>query len=123
MAVFRPFKAVRPLPAFASKVAALTYDVMNSKEAAEMVKDNPYSFLHVDKAEIDLPAGTDLYMPAKPVTVARYFLFNSNGEYSILKTGSTTTSILLFWIQRYSASLMASFFVNWKSEVAVTVRP
>ncbi len=61
MAVFRPFKAVRPLPEFASKVAALPYDVMNSKEAAEMVKGNPYSFLHVDKAEIDLPEGTDLY--------------------------------------------------------------
>lgn len=61
MAVFRPFKAVRPLPEFAAKVAALPYDVMNSKEAAEMVKGNPYSFLHVDKAEIDLPEGTDLY--------------------------------------------------------------
>ena len=61
MAVFRPFKAVRPLPEYASKVAALPYDVMNSKEAAEMVKGNPYSFLHVDKAEIDLPEGTDLY--------------------------------------------------------------
>ncbi len=61
MAVFRPFRAVRPVPEFASKVAALPYDVMNSKEAAEMVKGNPYSFLHVDKAEIDLPEGTDLY--------------------------------------------------------------
>ncbi len=61
MAVFRPFKAVRPVPEFASKVAALPYDVMNSKEAAEMVKGNPYSFLHVDKAEIDLPEGTYLY--------------------------------------------------------------
>ena len=61
MAVFRPFKAIRPIPEFASKVAALPYDVMNSKEAAEMVKGNPYSFLHVDKAEIDLPEGTDLY--------------------------------------------------------------
>ena len=61
MAVFRPFRAVRPNPEFASKVAALPYDVMNSKEAAEMVKGNPYSFLHVDKAEIDLPEGTDLY--------------------------------------------------------------
>lgn len=61
MAVFRPFKAVRPLPGFASKVAALPYDVMNSREAAEMVKGNPYSFLHIDKAEIDLPDGTDLY--------------------------------------------------------------
>lgn len=61
MAVFRPFKAVRPKDEFAAKVAALPYDVMNSREAAEMVKGNPYSFLHVDKAEIDLPAGTDLY--------------------------------------------------------------
>ena len=61
MAIFRPFKAIRPVPEFASKVAALPYDVMNSSEAAEMVKGNPYSFLHVDKAEIDLPEGTDLY--------------------------------------------------------------
>ncbi len=61
MAIFRPFKAIRPVPEYASKVAALPYDVMNSAEAAEMVKGNPYSFLHVDKAEIDLPEGTDLY--------------------------------------------------------------
>jgi uncharacterized protein (DUF1015 family) len=61
MAVFRPFKALRPLPEYADKVAALPYDVMNSEEAAQMVTGNPYSFLHVDKAEIDLPAGTDLY--------------------------------------------------------------
>lgn len=61
MAVFRPFKAVRPKEEFASKVAALPYDVMSSGEAAKEVIGNPYSFLHVDKAEIDLPAGTDLY--------------------------------------------------------------
>ena len=60
MAVFKPFKAVRPVPEYADKVAALPYDVMNSAEAAEMVKGNPCSFLHVDKAEIDLPAGTDI---------------------------------------------------------------
>lgn len=61
MAVFRPFKAVRPTKNFAAKVAALPYDVMSSEEAKEMVSGNPYSFLHVDKAEIDLPDGTDLY--------------------------------------------------------------
>lgn len=63
MAVFRPFKALRPTPEYASRVAALPYDVMNSQEAKEMVQGNPYSFLHVDKAEIDLPEGTDLYSP------------------------------------------------------------
>ena len=61
MAVFRPFKAIRPLPEYADKVAALPYDVMNSEEAAKMVEGNPYSFLHVDKAEIDLPADVDHY--------------------------------------------------------------
>ena len=61
MAVFRPFQAVRPVPALAHKVAALPYDVMNSKEAREMAHGNPYSFLHVDKAEIDLDPSVDIY--------------------------------------------------------------
>lgn len=61
MSVLRPFRAIRPTKENASKVAALPYDVMNSQEAAEMVKGNPISFLHVDKAEIDLPEGTYIY--------------------------------------------------------------
>ena len=63
MATVRPFKAIRPTPALAAQVAALPYDVMNSAEAREMVVGNEHSFLHVDKAEIDLPEGTDLYAP------------------------------------------------------------
>lgn len=59
--IVRPFKAVRPSKERADKVAALPYDVMNSEEARDMVKDNPYSFLHVDKAEIDLPKDVDQY--------------------------------------------------------------
>lgn len=61
MAVFKPFKALRPLPEYAAKVAALPYDVMNSDEARDIAKGNPYSFLHIDKAEIDLPLGMDIY--------------------------------------------------------------
>ena len=61
MSVIKPFRAVRPKKEFASQVAALPYDVMNSHEAREMTVGKPYSFLHVDKAEIDLPEGTDLY--------------------------------------------------------------
>lgn len=61
MSVLRPFKAVRPTKENAEKVAALPYDVMNSNEAREMVKDKPWAFLHVDKAEIDLPEDTYLY--------------------------------------------------------------
>ena len=61
MAILSPFAAVRPVPELAERVAALPYDVMNSEEAREMVKGNPYSFLHVDKAEIDLDPSVDLY--------------------------------------------------------------
>lgn len=61
MAVFRAFKAFRPEKSKQALIPALPYDVMSSDEAREMVKDNPYSFLHIDKAEVDLPLGTDLY--------------------------------------------------------------
>ena len=61
MAVFKSFRAIRPKPEYAHKVAALPYDVMNSDEAREMVKDNPYSFLHVDKAEVDLDESINIY--------------------------------------------------------------
>lgn len=54
MVRIKGFKALRPKLELADKVAALPYDVMTSVEAKEMVKGNPYSFLHVDKAEIDL---------------------------------------------------------------------
>lgn len=64
MSVIRPFSALRPKKEYASAVAALPYDVMNSEEAREKVKDLPYSFIHVDKAEVDLPVGTDIYSDA-----------------------------------------------------------
>ncbi len=61
MSVIRPFKAIRPKAQLAEKVAALPYDVMSSDEAREMVIGNPYSFLHIDKAEIDLDKNINLY--------------------------------------------------------------
>ena len=61
MAVFRAFKALRPTEEKAAAVAALPYDVVNREEAAAIGKENPDSFLHVDRAEMDLPAETDLY--------------------------------------------------------------
>ncbi len=64
MAVVKAFRAFRPVPEKAARVAALPYDVMNSAEAKQMVQGNPYSFLHVDKAEVDFPEGTDVYSEA-----------------------------------------------------------
>ena len=61
MAIIKPFKGIRPVSELASKIAALPYDVMNSDEAREMVADNPYSFLHVDRAEVDLDPSIDVH--------------------------------------------------------------
>lgn len=59
MAVIRPFRAVRPDRDAAPRVAAVPYDVVDTVEARALAAGNPLSFLHVSRAEIDLPAGTD----------------------------------------------------------------
>jgi uncharacterized protein (DUF1015 family) len=61
MPLIRPFAGLRPSPEFADKVVAPPYDVLNSEEAQQRVEGRPWSFLHVSKAEIDLPVGTDPY--------------------------------------------------------------
>lgn len=61
MATVRPFRAIRPEPKYASQVISLPYDVMNRQEAADMAAGNPYSFLHICRAEIDLPQQEDAY--------------------------------------------------------------
>ena len=59
MAVIRPFRAVRPDPAAAPRVAAVPYDVVDVDEARALAAASPLSFLHVSRAEIDLPPGID----------------------------------------------------------------
>ena len=61
MAVIRPFKALRPEKKNAHLVASVPYDVVNRKEAKNLVKDNYLSFLRVTRAEIDLPDNNDPY--------------------------------------------------------------
>ena len=50
----KSFKALRPQPSMADDVIAPPYDVINSREALELAKDRPNSFLHISKPEIDL---------------------------------------------------------------------
>jgi uncharacterized protein (DUF1015 family) len=59
MASIYPFAALRPAPHAAAAVAAVPYDVVNTDEARALADGNPLSFLHVSRAEIDMPAGTD----------------------------------------------------------------
>ena len=62
MTTIKPFRGFRP-SGHADKIACPPYDVLNSAEARQMAAGNEYSFLHVDKPEIDLPEDTDLYAP------------------------------------------------------------
>ncbi len=62
--LFTPIYGIRPAPGRAQEIIAPPYDVMNSDEARELAKGKPLSFLHVSKAEIDLPPGTDPHSEA-----------------------------------------------------------
>ena len=63
MSDIRPFCAVRPNEAFASKIAALPYDVYTRKEAKKEVEKNPLSFLKIDRPETMFPDEMDMYAP------------------------------------------------------------
>lgn len=61
MATIKPFRGIRPPKEIAAKLACLPYDVMNSAEAAQMAEGKECSLLHITRAEIDCPAGTDVH--------------------------------------------------------------
>lgn len=63
MAIIKSFRALRPKPELAKQVASRPYDVLNSDEARIEAKDNPYSFLHITKPEIDLSDKVDIHSP------------------------------------------------------------
>src|SRR6187401_640252 len=71
MAVIVPFAALRPMSSSAARVAAVPYDVVTTEEARALAAREPLSFLHVSRAEVDLPPGTNPYADevyAKAVT-------------------------------------------------------
>lgn len=61
MVTVKPFKGIRPPKNIAAQVACLPYDVMNSEEAARMAQGKQCSLLHITRAEIDCPQGTDIH--------------------------------------------------------------
>jgi uncharacterized protein (DUF1015 family) len=73
MATLRPFRALRPRPADAARVAAVPYDVVTTDEARAQADDNPLSFLRVSRADLELPPGTDPYADAVYEQAAKNF--------------------------------------------------
>jgi uncharacterized protein (DUF1015 family) len=106
MAIVNPFKALRPQPQFAPKVASKPYDVLNSAEAKVEARGNPHSFLHITKSEIDLPEKTDIhsqdvYERAKQnlhAFIQRGVLFREDKEcfyiYQLIMDGRSQTGLV-----------------------------
>ncbi|MDT8428622.1 MAG: DUF1015 family protein [Pseudomonadales bacterium] len=63
MRLIKPFNALRPRQDLARQVAAPPYDVLSREEALEMATGNEYSFLRINKPEIDLDPAIDAYDP------------------------------------------------------------
>jgi len=61
MKLIKPFRGLRPSRELAAKVASHPYDVLNREEAFELAKDNPLSFLHINKPEVDMPTSVDVH--------------------------------------------------------------
>jgi uncharacterized protein (DUF1015 family) len=106
MISIRPFKALRPEAQHAKNVAARPYDVLNSKEAKLEAQDNPNSFLHVTKSEIDLPEDIDIhsqkvYDKAKEnldAFISRKILFHESKAcyyvYQLIMNGRSQTGLV-----------------------------
>lgn len=110
----RAFKGLRPAAEYAAQVASRPYDVLDSDEAREEAKGNPWSFLNVVKPEITLPAGVDHYSPAVYQAGSRNFLelvdtgvFSQDREaclyiYELTMNGRSQTGIVACaWVDDY----------------------
>ena len=71
MTLIRPFAALRPVREHAADVVAPPYDVLSTNEARTRADGRPWSFLHISRAEIDLPEGTDPCAAEVYTTAAR----------------------------------------------------
>lgn len=80
MATIYPFRALRPVPTLAAKVASVPYDVVDRDEAQQLAANNPHSFLHVTRPEIDMGPGADPHSEAVYAQGARAFASMLEGK-------------------------------------------
>ena len=114
MAVLAPFRALRPAPSAAARVAAVPYDVVNTDEARALAAGNPLSFLHVSRAEIDLPAGTPIRTPTTVYARARRELRAAEARRAARRRGDgqRSTSIACAWASMTQTGVAACFSLD-----------
>jgi uncharacterized protein (DUF1015 family) len=96
VATLRPFRALRPRPADAARIAAVPYDVVSTEEARALAEGNPLSFLRVSRAEIELSPDTDPHSPAVYERAAENFARLRRSSFVL----EDTPSIYLYRLQR-----------------------
>lgn len=84
----RSFQGLRPSNASVNKLVSLPYDVVSTREAIDLAAGNPLSFLHVVRAEIDLPEGTDPYSDAVYAKAVENFSNLQDQGHLIRETGN-----------------------------------
>jgi uncharacterized protein (DUF1015 family) len=95
VATLRPFRALRPRPADAARIAAVPYDVVSTDEARMLAEGNPLSFLRVSRAEIELAPDTDPHSPAVYQRAAENFASLRRSSFVL----EETPSIYLYRLQ------------------------
>lgn len=83
----RSFQGLRPSDGLADKVACVPYDVVDTAEAAALAQGNPISLLHVDRAEIDCPPGTDIHSDTVYAKAVENFRRLQNDGILVRETG------------------------------------
>ena len=85
MAIVKPFRGLRPKPEFCKEIASPPYDVLNTEEARSIVKQNPKSFLRINKAELEFSDDMNPVVSLSLiVTIARQYIKKEKLIYSSL---------------------------------------
>lgn len=80
MAIFKPFRGIRPPKDLVEQVESRPYDVLDSEEARQECEGNEKSLYHIIKPEIDFPEGTSEYDPRVYEKAAENFqMFQDKG--------------------------------------------
>jgi uncharacterized protein (DUF1015 family) len=80
MAIVKPFRGLRPPTEIVKELACLPYDVMNTREAAQMAHGKENSLLRITRAEIECPEVEDIHSETVyQKAVENFIMFRNKG--------------------------------------------
>lgn len=109
--IAKPFRGLRPLREYTNKVIAPPYDIVSSKQVKNIVKENPYSFLRVSRAEVDFKK------PVNPYSLEVYKQAAKNFNILLSKEILQTDKKCSFYIYRISSSTHAQTGIAFAASI------